>query len=601
MAWWTLITWLLIGGILVPLFSSVLQSIVFRGERVMVGQEDILSWLLSPTGAAYALAAAALLSIGVVFRYAGIFHILNSDMKGEPQSAYQTLLKILPDLPAQFRLCIIAAVAVIIALSLLLGGLATIYRLWLGEFDLNYYLYARPPEWIYALVSGGIWAIVWTVAVLYLLIRCLPALPAFMDGYRPVGKAVGHVWSKGKRRIKQMALLLLVSLGGWILLRLLVQALLFSAAALLVELLLNTFSSLTPALVVTLTYGLLSFAAGIVISFFGFTYTAILLSGFYFCDSTLCSGANPPALGLHRLSTGAANIFRNWLRPRRAVPLLALMFLLSIGFSGWLLNLVPEERQFTVTAHRAGAFLAPENTLAALERAIETGAEYAEIDVQSTRDGRVVVVHDADLMRVAGVALRVSQVDYADIAGLVQGKDDAIPESERRIATLDQFLERARDRIKLNIELKYYGHDPELARRTVELVRRYAMEDQVVIMSFDLSAVMETRRMAPEIPVGYVFALTMGDPSRLPVHFLAVPLRVATEPFVSRAHLYGKEVHVWTLNTASGMLSAIQRGADSIITDAPDVAVRLREELAALTPHERLLLSFRPRLDVLAD
>ena len=59
------------------------------------------------------------------------------------------------------------------------------------------------------------------------------------------------------------------------------------------------------------------------------------------------------------------------------------------------------------------------------------------------------------------------------------------------------------------------------------------------------------------------------------------------------------EVHVWRINTPSEMLSAAQRGADNLITGAPNVAVQLRQELAALTPAERLLLLFRPRLDVL--
>jgi glycerophosphoryl diester phosphodiesterase len=96
-----------------------------------------------------------------------------------------------------------------------------------------------------------------------------------------------------------------------------------------------------------------------------------------------------------------------------------------------------------VAAHRAGPPSAPENTLAALEHAISGGADYAEIDVMRTRDGVVVVTHDADLMRLAGDPRRISETSFADLRTVVKRGSADIPESERRLETLEAFLVRA--------------------------------------------------------------------------------------------------------------------------------------------------------------
>lgn len=250
-------------------------------------------------------------------------------------------------------------------------------------------------------------------------------------------------------------------------------------------------------------------------------------------------------------------------------------------------------RPATVTAHRAGPPPAPENTLAALELSIQAGADFAEIDVQRTRDGVVVTVHDADMMRTAGAPLRLRETDYADLASLVQGRESPFPAAERRVATLREFLERARGRIGLVVELKYYGWDPDLAAATIEEIRAAGMEDQVLLMSLNLEAVHQVRRLAPEIRVAYASALSVGDVSRLTVDALAVARSRATRSFIRTAQRGGMEVHVWTLNDARHMVVAIEQGADGIITDRPGLAVRVNRELAELPAALRLLLRFQ--------
>jgi glycerophosphoryl diester phosphodiesterase len=287
---------------------------------------------------------------------------------------------------------------------------------------------------------------------------------------------------------------------------------------------------------------------------------------------------------------------RPWLRPRRLVPLAAVIISISVGASGILLARVPELQRAHIIAHRAGPPPSPENTLAALERAIGAGADFAEIDVQRTRDGILVVVHDVDLMRVAGDPRRVADVAYAELAGVVQRPDDGSPPDERRIATLDDFLERARGRVGLSIELKYYRPDPALAPAVVERVRAMGMDDQVAIMSLSMEAVEQLARTAPDLAIGYVSAAAVGDPTRLPVRFLAVSRAAATPRLLRSARERGLEVQVWTVNRTTTMAELLERGVDGLITDDPALAVRVRNEMLEMSTASRLLLRVRPAL-----
>ncbi len=597
MAWWTLITWLLIGVILVPLTTGVLGSLVFRGDRMIIADEEILSWLATPLGLGYILLVAGLTVIGAVFRYAGIFHIITNDLKNQSEPVRNTLLKLLPDLPALFKLCLKTAGTAMIILIPVLAGLAGVYWIWLTEFDINYYWYARPDEFWMAAAAAGIWLLFCTAILLWLALRSLPALPAYLDGHRPVRRALAQSWANTKGRAVRFLWLLLLCLIAWFLIRTFSHALLYSATGFTADVLSARITSITPVLLLAGLYALLSFLLDVAISFIGFSLTAIVLTKFYYEQTDLHSVAPAVPLGVSRLPSRAASFARKWVYPQRAVPVLIILLLPGIGAGSWWLSQAPDEPGYTVTAHRAGAFLGPENTLYAMERTIETGAEYVEIDVQTTRDGEVVVFHDADLKRMTGDSRRIKEVSYDEIKDLVQGGDADIPDGERRIATLDDFLEHSKDRIKLNIELKYYGSDPELARKTVERVQAHDMEDQVIIMSFDRSAIREVQQLAPEIPTGYLATVAIGDLTRVPVDFLAVPRPVATEPFIRSAQNRDMEVHVWTINNVVHMIDVALRGADSIITDAPDVAMELREELSELTAGERLLLRFRPGLE----
>ncbi|MCC5790821.1 MAG: glycerophosphoryl diester phosphodiesterase membrane domain-containing protein [Opitutales bacterium] len=593
MAGWTLLIWVLATILLGPLLTGGLSRVVLRGDRLLIGNEELLSWLLHPEGLVYLTLTGTILLLGGVIRYAGLFRLITDDLQGRPASVRQTLFALLPETPALFRLCLVTIVAALLLFAPLAAGLGGIYWYWLSEHDINYYLEVRPPEWYRALWAVAFLAVPWLLGVGYLVLRSLPTLPAFLDGHRPVKVALQRGWQRTRKSSLRLLRLLLLCFATWWIVRVIAQTVLLFTASTGIEMLAGWVSSIIPILIATAVYTFSAILLDAILSFFGFSFTAIILTKFYYEDTDLPITTPQTSIAFGSLPQEALALLRYWLRPVRSIPLIGVLFLLSGSISGWFLYQGARDPHFTVTAHRAGAFLAPENTLAALEAAIEAEADYAEIDVQRTRDGVIVVIHDADLMRVAGDPRRVAQADYADLAQLRQGGDTGFPDEMVKLATLEEFLEHSRGRIRLNIELKYYGWDPLLVPEVIRLIRRMEMEEEVVLMSLDLRAVREMKQRAPEIPIGYVASIAVGDLRQLPVDFLAVPRQIGTPRFIRSAHNRGMEVHLWTLNRADTILNAVQKGADGVITDDPILAVQIRNELTNLTALERILLLFQ--------
>ena len=164
------------------------------------------------------------------------------------------------------------------------------------------------------------------------------------------------------------------------------------------------------------------------------------------------------------------------------------------------------------------------------------------------------IAHDSDFSRLGGVAKKVWDLTYDEIRAIPLG-GRATPEFRNEITpTLDALLVETKGRIKVNIELKYYGnHQPGLARKVVEAVRTRGMLDQVVIQCLEYEPLLEVRRLAPEVPGGYLLSFNAREPSRLKVDFLSVEQKRLDRAFIQQAHRRGQQVYAWTVNTAEDM------------------------------------------------
>ena len=286
-------------------------------------------------------------------------------------------------------------------------------------------------------------------------------------------------------------------------------------------------------------------------------------------------------------------------RPRqRWLLAAAAVFFLAMAIVSWqVVEQIGLQDRVAVTAHRGSSLRAPENTPAAISLAIEEGADFVEIDVQETADGRVVVLHDADLMRVAGVQRNIWEVRYEELQQLDVGVRFDPRFQGERIAALTDVIDLCRGRTKLNIELKYNGHAQQLEQRVIDVLRKEEFLDQCVVSSLNLDGVLKIKQLEPRLSVGLISAVSIGRAAELDVDFLSVSRRQAARRFIEDAHLTGKQVHVWTVNDAPAMNRLIDMGVDNLLTDDPRLAKQLLAERAALGTSQRLLLRLRTWLD----
>jgi glycerophosphoryl diester phosphodiesterase len=588
---WALLVWIVLAVGLGPLASVLLGWPWLRGGEQVVANEALLTWGLTARGLAWLVLAGSLGLVGTVLHFAGVYEIVTEEMEGLEPSVPETALRLATRVPSLVRLCGATVLAGLVLALPAVAGLFGIHQLFLGAQDINYYLAERPPVWWYAVASAGAWLAVWTGLAAWLTGRSGLALPAHLDGHRPLAAALRRSWrntrGEGGRIVRAVA----VAVAVWLLVRAVMNAAAVAGGTALVGWTASITESIRLLVAVTGGWALLGLALDAAVSFLGLAFVSTVVTKLYHEETDLRARVGDVRpVGIVELSERVRSAVFRWLRPARFLPVLGLALLASWAAGALLLERMPELRSVAVTAHRAGPSPSPENTLSALERSVDAGAEWSEIDVQLTRDGVPVVVHDADLMRMAGDRRRISATDLAALEGVVQRPDDGTPATERRIATLAEFLDRVRGRIGLNVELKYYGWNPDLAREVLRVVREKGASGEVMVMSLELRAVRQLREEGAEFPVGYAAAATVGDPTRLPVDFLALSRPAATRSALDASRGRGIDVHVWTVNRAAGIAEVIQDGADGVITDRPRLAVRVREELADLAAASRLLL-----------
>ncbi|BFL48692.1 glycerophosphodiester phosphodiesterase [Lactonifactor longoviformis] len=231
-------------------------------------------------------------------------------------------------------------------------------------------------------------------------------------------------------------------------------------------------------------------------------------------------------------------------------------------------NDIFKNENIQIVAHRAGAVFAPENTLAALKEAIRSGADAAEIDVQQTKDGVLVVMHDTDFKRIAGVSQKIWDVTYEECRRYDIGKHLMQGFEGEYLPTLEDMLKEADGKINLMIELKSSGHEQKLEEKTVELIRRYHFESQCTVASMDYSILERVKELDPHLKTVYIAALAYGDMTELnAADAFSIEETFITPQLLAQASVLDKEVYAWTINDEKSMKRMIKMQVNGIITD----------------------------------
>ncbi len=236
-----------------------------------------------------------------------------------------------------------------------------------------------------------------------------------------------------------------------------------------------------------------------------------------------------------------------------------------------------------ITGHRGASGLAPENTLAALRKAVECGADYCEIDVQETADGVVILMHDDTVNRTTNLTGNVWDMTYMELQTADAGSWFSPEYTGEPIPTLEQVIQTIRGKIKLNIELKVTEHRQKLVEKIVAIVRKNHFLTDCVITSFDKKAIQQVKLLDQFLRTGYTIDTSPDvNDYQGPIDLISINWKAVTPDIVERAHQLKKEVHVWTVNDESTMRRMIQWKVDNIMTNYPNVLRTVRNGMAPL-------------------
>jgi glycerophosphoryl diester phosphodiesterase len=574
---------LLEAWLLVPAIALLLAVVLVGSGHIAVSNRDILDFLLTPSGLLYAALFSTTAVALLLFEQAGIMVLAALAGSVERSSVKQLLRAALWKTlgVAQLGAVMVAWLALTFAPFVLLAFLT--YGIFLSQHDINYYLEEKPP--VFWLAAGvGIFLLLAAIAIgMVLYVRWAFALPILLFENQSARASL----RASRERVRGFGWRVAFVLLGWLLGSLLLGAALEAGFRLFAAAVLATAGERPVVMILLLV------AQGILIAIwsFGMIVGHGLLTRRLYLQRCEQLGLSHPdrwetALGAEKPASPW-----NW----GLALLLSLPIFLMAPLALWtdLSRSLAAGPLVKVTAHRGHSRAAPENTLSAVRKAIESGADYAEVDVVLTADGVVVLLHDRDLKRVAGDPRRIEELPYDEVRKLDVGSWFDPSFADERVPTLTEVIGLARRRLKLNIELKFYGPDRRLAREVARLVHEQDFDSDCLVTSFDLDALREVKQHNPRLRTGLIIAHALGDVGRLKIEALSVRADFLSDDMLRSAHRFGREVHVWTVNDAGQMARLIKRGVDNIITDEPDLAIRVRDEWAHLTETERLLLASR--------
>jgi glycerophosphoryl diester phosphodiesterase len=230
-------------------------------------------------------------------------------------------------------------------------------------------------------------------------------------------------------------------------------------------------------------------------------------------------------------------------------------------------------------AHRGASAVAPANTLAAFERAIDLGAHAIELDVHLSNDRIPVVIHDASVDSTTDGSGRVGEMNLAQIKELDAGSYFDAAFAGEHIPTLDEVLQAVGHRILLNIELKSLSlQDDGLESTVIPLVRRHGLSHRVLFSSFNPFSLRRAKKLAADIAVWLLYSPNLPLPLRrawlapLFQHEARHPEHTMVDArYMVWAQKRGLRVNVWTVDDADEMRRLVDLGVHGIITNVPDV------------------------------
>ncbi len=238
--------------------------------------------------------------------------------------------------------------------------------------------------------------------------------------------------------------------------------------------------------------------------------------------------------------------------------------------------------QVQVTSHRGYSARYPENTLVAIEGAIEAFADVVEMDVRVTQDNQFVILHDDNLIRTTGINASVTRLPFDVVTSLDAGQWFSMEFSGEKIPSLVQAIETTKGRINVNLDLKLTARQVHLIPDLVAIIDQYDMQYQVILTSTCLPCLEKAKEINPNIQTGLItYRINPSLLNNPLIDYVSMRSTFVTQQIVLQVQSSNKKILVWTVNSRSEVERLSNLGVNNIITSRPDYVKQVLFELNA--------------------
>ena len=237
-------------------------------------------------------------------------------------------------------------------------------------------------------------------------------------------------------------------------------------------------------------------------------------------------------------------------------------------------------RKVDNVAHRGASAYAPENTIAAFDKAVEMKADYIEIDVQRSKDGKLVVIHDTTVDRTTDGSGKVGNLTFKELRNLDAGSWKGEQFTGAQIPTFGEILDRYHGKIGILIELKapelYSGIEENLAKKLKERHLDKPQNEKIIVQSFNHNSMKKMNKLLPKVPIGVLTSSSTDTTEQALQEFSTYAdyfnpsYGIVTPDLVNQVHSLGMKIGSWTVRSQETAKFLLDGGVDAIITDYPD-------------------------------
>ncbi|EMF0062771.1 glycerophosphodiester phosphodiesterase [Enterococcus hirae] len=556
-----LIMHLFILFICLPLLNSTTRFILNRGAIDYISSDNISTILSQHPGVLLSLTAVLLtILLLVYFEFTFLLMSVYFIKKQTPISLKQLLQATFRQLKKIRPLTFLFFLAYFV-LILPISGLS---------FNSDLLSKVKIPAFIMDFIFTNRWIVVSSFILFYIFlayigIRLIFALPEMILRDRPFKQAVKESWYLTKSRF--FAILgQFIIIGGSILLISFAGYLIVLLAQIIVEQFFPNYSLISAVFAMTILQAILLF--NIVMSTVGIFYIII-----DFMDD---EGFLPETPNWFRLES-----------PNKRFSVLKntslVLFAVFFGVGVCLYNMdyltsASQAKPVTISHRGVSGGNSAQNTLAALEKTSRTyHPDYVEMDVQETKDGQFVVMHDFNLKKLTGINKAPQDLTLKELEKLKVTENGA----KEPVVSFDTYLKRANElNQKLLIEIKNSKNDSkDIVERFVKKYEENILTHQHILQSLTYQTVSDLKNANPNFYLGYILPFNIVGPPVTPADFLTMEYSTINRNFIDSAHQDGKKVYVWTVNDSDGISRMMFYGVDGIITDQMTI---LNENIKAM-------------------